>query len=176
MGVIGAIPIPVITEYMDNFLAGAKYVNPKVKGMKAYNGSLEDVASGKQTALAMIDQGADIVAGLGNENITGVILAAKERKVFAIGGVDDQYKIAPDTVMVSAVTDFRVGIGNLIENIIKGKFEAKNYVMTLGKGVTLSPFHQFEGKVPKNVRDRLKEIERDIVAGKIKLVPQPKAP
>lgn len=173
VGVVGAIPIPVITQFMESFVNGAKYVNPKAKGLKAYNGSLFDVASGKQAALAMIDQGADILAGIGNENILGVIYGARERKVYAIGTAHDQWQVAPDTVMVSAVIEFGVGIGKLIEQVEKGKFEARNYEMTLapGGGLALSPFHNFDGKVPDKVRAKLDQIRKDIVAGKIKPLP-----
>src|ERR1700733_7941059 len=44
IGVVGAIPVPVIQEYNEGFERGAKRMNPKTKLLSAYVGSVTGVA------------------------------------------------------------------------------------------------------------------------------------
>lgn len=176
-GVVGnasAIPIPVITDYMEGFKQGAAYINPKVKALTTYVGSLSDVAKGKEGTLALIEQGADVVTSTGNENNIGTVLAAKEKGVLAIGTLSDMHDVAPGTVLVSIMVDFGAGIGKLIDEILSGQFQPKNYRLGFEEGgsVSLSSFHEFEDKVHPEVKEKLKQIIQDIVAGKLKPLPQ----
>jgi basic membrane protein A len=176
-GVVGnasAIPIPVITDYMEGFKLGAAYINPDVKALTTYVGSLSDVAKGKEGTLALIEQGADVVTSTGNENNIGTVLAAKEKGALAIGTLSDMHDVAPGTVLVSIMVDFGAGIGKLIDEILNDRFQPTNYRLGFEEGgsVSLSSFHEFEDKVPSEAKERLKQIVHDIVAGKLKTLPE----
>jgi len=176
-GVVGnasAIPIPVITDYMEGFKVGAKYINPEVKALTTFVGSLSDVAKGKEGTLALIEQGADVVTSTGNENNIGTVLAAKEKGALAIGTLSDMHDVAPGTVLVSIMVDFGAGIGRLIGEILNDRFEPKNYRLGFEEdgSVSLSSFHEFERAIPSEVKQRLNQIIRDIVAEKLKTLPE----
>ena len=179
-GVVGnasAIPIPVITDYMEGFKEGAKYINPKVKTLTTFVGSLSDVAKGKEGTLALIEQGADVVTSTGNENNIGTVLAAKEKGALAIGTLSDMHEVAPGTLLVSIMVDFGAGIGKIIKEISDNRFRPINYRLGFEKGgsVSLSSFHEFEDKISPEVKKRLMKIIDDIKAGKLKTLPEKKS-
>jgi basic membrane protein A len=178
-GIIGnasAIPIPVITDYMEGFKLGAKYINPKVKALTTFVGSLSDVAKGKEGTLALIEQGADVVTSTGNENNIGTVLAAQEKKALAIATLSDMHDVAPGTVLVSIMVDFGAGIGKLIKEIMNDRFEPINYRLGFEEGgsVSLSSFHEFEHQIPPETKQNLLEIINDIKSGKLKTLPEKK--
>ncbi len=178
-GIVGnasAIPIPVITQYMEGFKVGVAYINPKVKALTTFVGSLSDVAKGKEGTLALIEQGADIVTSTGNENNIGTVLAAKEKGKLAIATLSDMHDVAPGSVLVSIMVDFGAGIGKVVGEIVNNRFQPKNYLLGFEKGgsVSLSSFHEFENKIPADVKQRLQKIIGDIIAGKIKTMPEKK--
>jgi basic membrane protein A len=176
-GVVGnasAIPIPVITQYMDGFKQGVVHINPDVKALTTFVGSLSDVAKGKEGTLALIEQGADVVTSTGNENNIGTVHAAKEKGVLAIATLSDMHDVAPETVVVSIMVDFGAGIGKLIGEIKNDQFEPKNYLLGFEKGgsISLSPYHEFEKRLSPEVKQRVQQIIDDIIAGKIVSLPK----
>lgn len=62
-----------------NFVAGAKYVNPKIKTSISYVGSWTDTEKSKQTALAQIESGVDSIYSSGDLIGAGVISACQEK-------------------------------------------------------------------------------------------------
>ncbi len=176
-GVVGnasAIPIPVITQYMEGFKQGAAYINPDVKALTTFVGSLKDVAKGKEGTLALIEQRADVVTSTGNENNIGTVLAAKEKGVLAIATLSDMHDVAPGTVVVSIMVDFGAGIGKLIGEIANDQFGPKNYLLGFeaGGSISLSSYHEFEKKLSPEVKQRVQKIIDDILAGKIVSLPK----
>ena len=103
VGGIGGQEIPPIKGSVVGFEQGAKHVNPDIKVLTALTGSNDDVAKAKETALAMIDQGADVVMTNANQAGLGSIEACKEKGVYAIGSNQDQNDMAPDAVVVSGI-------------------------------------------------------------------------
>ena len=51
-----------------------------------------------------------------------------------------------------------------------GKFPTGSYIGDLKNGGTsLAPFHNFDSKVPADVKSELDQIKADIISGKIKI-------
>jgi basic membrane protein A len=168
VGAIGGEQIPPIVGSIQGFEKGAKYIDPKIKVLTAYTGNFNDVNKAKETALAMIAQGADIIMANANQAGLGSIQACQEKKILAIGSNMDQNPIAPDTVLVSVIKSVPVLISYVVELIYNGKFEPKFYNLGVKEGaVYLSPWHGFENKVPQNVKDRLARIMKDLEEGKL---------
>ncbi|HHY38541.1 MAG TPA: BMP family ABC transporter substrate-binding protein [Clostridia bacterium] len=175
VGIIGGLEIPVITEAVHGFLAGAKYANPNVETTYAYVGDWNDVAKAKELAITMMDSGVDVIQNNANQAGLGIIEAAKARPgVMVIGNVTDQNKLAPDTVLTSGLQKIPVLVDFAVSQVVNGKWEAKNYKLGLKEGaVDLAPWHGFESKVPQDVKDRIQEIKENIINGKLSdVVPQ----
>ncbi|MBS3970491.1 MAG: BMP family protein [Clostridia bacterium] len=170
VGGIGGAEIPPISLSIQGFKEGVEYVNPDARVLTTLTGTNEDVSKAKETALAMIDQGADIVMGNANQAGLGVIEAARERGVLAIASNQDQNPIAPDTVLVSAIKSVPRLMSFIVETYIAGNLEPKFYELGIKEGaVFLSSWHGFENKVPQEVKDRIDEIIEEITSGKLKI-------
>ena len=165
IGMVGGYPIPEVNRLMNAFMAGAKEVNPKVEFSISFINSWFDPPKAKEAAFAMIDKGADVMYA----ERFGVSDAAKERKVLAIGNVIDTQKDYPDTVVASALWHMEPTIDAAIKAVKAGSFKAEDYGIysTMKyKGSEMAPLGTFEGKVPAEVMNKVRQREKDILAGK----------
>lgn len=170
IGYIGGMEIPPITNALKGFIAGAKMVNPQVKVLSAFTGSFEDVAKAKETALSFIQQGADVVMGNADQGGLGVIQAAKEKGVMAIGYDHDQSSVAPDTVVASSLQSYPIAIEFLVKTIQEGKFEPKFYPIGVKEGATGIVWNPSYQKLPAGVKEKINQVTEDLKAGKIDIL------
>jgi basic membrane protein A len=170
---IGGIPVPVIKEYNQGFMTGAKRFNPKVKVLSAYVGSFSDIAKGKEITLSLIERGADVVTATGNESVIGTIQAAKEKGVMAIGTAFDSASFAPDTIVTTAIVRFDVNIDMAIGLVASGKIQPKNYLLGFNEnGLALAPYRKFDSKISAADKAKIAQLVDDIKAGKVKDLPK----
>jgi len=172
--VIGAVlgmDIPPVERYLAGYIAGAKSVNPSVDVRYITVGSFADRAKGKEAALALADQGADIIIQLAGLTGMGVIDAARERKFFAMGADVDQNAAAPDYVLTSALKGTTMSAYLLIKDLAAGKLQGGvNRVFGLAEGaIDIAPFHQFDSIVPAEVKNAVAKAKKDISSGAIKV-------
>ena len=168
IGVVLGMFIPPVEKYEVGFIQGAKYVNPDVEVLSVTSGSFVDQAKGKEAALAMVEQGADIIFHAAGLTGLGAIQAAKEAGVLAIGVDVDQNAVAPDTVLTSAVKKIPESIEVVLESIANGTFMGGTQVYGLEQGATgISSFNSFAGVVPQAVKDAVAEATAKILSGEI---------
>jgi basic membrane lipoprotein Med (substrate-binding protein (PBP1-ABC) superfamily) len=169
IGMVGGYPIPEVNRLMNAFVAGVKETKPDAKFQVAFIGSWFDPPKAKETALAQIDAGADLLYA----ERFGVSDAAKEKGVLAVGNVIDTQADYPDTVVASALWHFEPTLDAAIANVKGGTFKADDYgrysFMKEG-GCSLAPLGTFEGKVPAEVMDKVKKREADIKSGAVTTV------
>ena len=165
VGLVGGMAIPPVNDYIAGFIQGAKSVNPDININLKYTGKFDDPALGKQTALSQIAAGADIVFPIAGGTGTGVIDAAKEKKVYAIGVDADQNYMAPDTVITSALKGMDVATYDVIKGAMDDKFKSGNVFFDLSNnGVGFATPTKV---VPKEVVDKVNEAMKQIKDGKI---------
>ncbi|MGI9861760.1 BMP family protein [Moorella naiadis] len=165
---IGGVNMPPITDAEAGFKAGAKMVNARVETFGTLIGSWDDVAKAKETALAFIQQGADVVLGDANQAGLGVIEAAKSKNVYAIGFSGDQSNVAPDNVPASSKYDFSVAIKYIIKEINDGKFEPKHYVLATKEGATGIIWNEkLKNKISPEAVQKADQVEKDLIEKKI---------
>ena len=119
----------------------------------------------------MIQKGADVIAHDADAAGLGVVEAAAEADVMVIGAISDQFELAPDHMVSSALSDLTLAIEIMAKQVKEdNNFEAKMYNYGIKEGtVGLSPYHNFEDKVPQEVKDKLEAIMEGLVAEKIQL-------
>jgi basic membrane protein A len=164
IGVVGAMPVPEVNRLVNAFTAGAKAQNPNSVVMVSFINSWFDPAAAKEAAIAMIDNGADILYA----ERFGVIEAAAEKGLFAFGNMSDQNELAPDFVVASAVWNMDPTVDYLIKQVVAGTFTAqdlKDFSMMGKGGATLSPFHNTESKLPAELVAAVKAREAEIMSG-----------
>lgn len=170
---VPAIPVPTIQEYDEGFKRGSKRINPQVQVLSAYVGSFSDIAKAKEITASMIDSGADVVSGIGNENVLGTLQAAKEKGALMIGTAFDSAALAPDTIVTTALVRFDVNIDMAISKVMDGSIEPRNYLLGLNEnGIGLAPFRNFEDKLSADDKAAIKAIEDGIRAGTIDDLPE----
>ncbi len=82
--------IPVINDFVVGYIQGATDTDPDVKVATAYVGDFNDTAKAKEMAMSQFNMGSDIGFNVAAQAGLGVIDAAKEKKVYAIGVDADQ--------------------------------------------------------------------------------------
>jgi basic membrane lipoprotein Med (substrate-binding protein (PBP1-ABC) superfamily) len=116
----------------------------------------------------MIEQGADIVFQVAGLTGLGVINAAQEKGVLAIGVDVDQNNVAPDTVITSAEKKLVESTALVIENAVNGQFPGgTTAIFGINENSTgISDFHSFDSVVPQAVKDIINQTIADMKAGR----------
>ena len=167
VGLVGGMKIPPVDDYIAGFIQGAKSVNPSIKINLNYTNKFDDPALGKQTALSQIAGGADIIFHIAGGTGTGVIAAAKEKKVYAIGVDADQNYMAPDNVITSALKGMDVATFDIIKGAMDDKFKSGDVIFDLSNdGVG---FATPTSVVPKEVVDKVNDAKKQIKDGTLKV-------
>jgi basic membrane protein A len=164
IGMVGGFPIPEVNRLMHAFMAGAAEMNPDITFQVSFIGSWFDPPKAKETAFAMIENGADLLYA----ERFGVSDAAQEKGVLAIGNVIDTQADYPETVVASAIWHFEPTLDKAIAEAKAGKFKAADYgVYSFMKegGCSLAPLGTFEGKIPQEALDLVEERTQAIKNG-----------
>ena len=169
VAVLGGEQSPSITPFVDLFAEGAKYVNPDIKVLSGYIGSLTDADKAKEMTLNYINNdGADVVCPNANSAGLGVIQAADETGVYAVGSNSDQYEAAPEAVIVSVVRNFPAMFDTMYKDITGGTFEPKVYSFSIAEGGTvLSDWHGWDKKLSPEALEKIDSVIQDFKDGKI---------
>lgn len=164
IGMVGGFPIPEVNRLMHAFMAGASEMNPDIAFQVSFIGSWFDPPKAKETAFAMIENGADVLYA----ERFGVSDAAQEKGVLAIGNVIDTQADYPETVVASAIWHFGPTLNKAISEVQAGTFTAADYgiysFMKQG-GTSLAPLGTFEGKVPEAALSLVAKRASEIMSG-----------
>ena len=179
LGCVGGKAYPNIINIFEGFKQGAKLVNPNVKITCVFIDDFQNPAKGKEAGLSLISTGADFLIHVADLSGQGVIQAAHDKGVYALGVVADQNKLAPDTVLSSFVLDIEKAFDESIKMVQNGNFSGQLYKPGLetvkggpGPGIVyLASFHSLDSKVPADVKAKLVQLTQDVIDKKI-LVPE----
>jgi len=165
---IGGMDIPAIKEPALGFESGVKYVNPQAEVNISFIGSWEDVAKGKEMALALINKGYDVVLGNANQASLGVLQAAVEKNILAVGYVSDQSQFYPNTVVASSFLYYPLEM--VVKEVQNSNFKAQNYRAGINEGGTGIIWNKKmkESLAPEIVK-KIEAALEDLKSGKIKI-------
>jgi basic membrane lipoprotein Med (substrate-binding protein (PBP1-ABC) superfamily) len=151
------------------FVKGAKDVNPDVEVKVTYIESWYDPPKAKETALAQISAGADVIYA----DRFGPFEACKEKGVFAFGQYVDQHDMATDVVVSSTLNQWDPCVRYVIDDWFAHKAygtpynaPAKEISFNMREGgCDIAPYHGLADKVPQAVKDAVAKARADILAG-----------
>ena len=172
IGAVGANNVPPILKFISGYIQGAKRANPKVKVLInfANDPTFSDQAKCKEQALSQIEKGARVVFQVAGLCGLGVISAAKEKKVWAIGVDADQAFLGPTTVLTSALKGVDRSVINMAK-LLKAYPNTKggrDIVYTVKSGsVGLGTINK---KVPPRIVAKAKAIQAKMAKGQIKVI------
>ena len=179
IGFIGGERYPNLLNIFEGYKQGARDINANVQVLETYLDDWDNSTKGKEAALSQINDGADLLLHVADTSGHGVIQAAKEKGVYALGAISDQNKLASNTVLTSFVLDVEKAFDQAVKMVQTGNFSGQIFKPGLeaGKGASgdgiiyLAPFHSLEDKVPEDVKVKLEELKQGIINGTI-IVPE----
>jgi basic membrane protein A len=185
VGVYGGLNIPPVVDFMVGFEGGVKYWNMKhsdtvevlgwstEKNDGVFAGTFTDPDKGKQTALSLIEEGADVILPVAGLTSHGTYTAAKEKGVLAIGVDTDQCISLPDAcdvLLTSVLKNMDVAVFAAIKSLQDGSFKGGVYSGNLeNDGVGIAPFNMNADKISAEVQKELDQVKADLIAGKINI-------
>ncbi len=167
LALITAQKFKAMDDAFAGFRDGAKWVNPKIDAAISYTGDWDDVGKAKEAALAHIAKGADVIAPNLDLAQQGGIDAAREKGVYAVGFVGDQYALAPKTILTSAIENIHVGMFEVAKLLRDGKLQSKLYVLGV-ENAKAAGYGKFGDMVPQKVKDKVAEAKKLMLEGKLK--------
>ncbi len=168
IGYIGGMEMPLIKKFEAGFVAGVKAVNEEAELLVGYTGAFDNPGAGKELALTQFNQGADIVYHAAGACGIGVIKAAEEKGLYAIGVDSPQAHLAPYHVLTSMLKRVDVAVYNEVKALYEGTFAPghKEYGLT-EDGVGYS--EQALAKVPPRYMEIVDEYKDKIINGEIEV-------
>ena len=172
IGMVGGMDIPVIRNFQVGYQEGAKYIDSETEVETVFAGDFEDPAQGKESALTLFSQGADVVFAAAGKTGEGVFQAAAENKNYVIGVDADQRYINPDVIIASVVKAVNVSVYESIERIINDELDSGS-LYTYGleeEGVYIGyGTEEMEQIVPAEIKEKVQTIKEKIISGEIEV-------
>lgn len=172
LGAIGGVQSSGIDVFLYGYLEGACAVNPDVEVLIAYSNGFGDPATGREIALSMNEQGADVVFQVAGGTGEGVIAAAEEENFFAVGVDSDQDYLAPGNVLTSMMKRVDNAVFDVIQQAVNGTLEGGT-VLYYGldvEGVGLSEMAYTRHIVASDYMDQVEAAREAIIAGELDVI------
>jgi simple sugar transport system substrate-binding protein/basic membrane protein A len=179
-GKVGAVAglegLPNMIASMGGFRLGAKSVRPDAEVKIIYLQSMEDPAAAKEAAFSLIASGADVIGGKLNAGQAGIIQAAKERGVFAVGRSVGHTEIAPERVLTNIDEKwsdiYAAAVTDLLAGRLSGHYIPYGYnTPTGGAELRYSTERPLNPAVPAPVAAELDTVKKKLASGEIKVKP-----
>lgn len=170
VGFVGGIGSAILDQFEYGYRAGVAYaaneLGKDISVTVQYAESFIDAAKGKAIATKMYNDGCDIVFHAAGTIGVAVIEAAKESGNWAIGVDMDQYHVAPEAVLTSAVKRVDRAIEMVSKDYMDGiEHGGENLEYGLSDGAVGIP--EENPNVAPEVLEKTAEIEKKIVSGDI---------
>ncbi|MCW5939723.1 MAG: BMP family ABC transporter substrate-binding protein [Fimbriimonadaceae bacterium] len=170
IGFVGGQELPLIHKFQYGYMAGAKTANPAVTILPAkYTGSWDNQDTAKVAANVLFGEGADIVYHAAGRAGLGVIAAAKEKGLFAIGVDSDQDDIAPGHVLTSMIKRVDEGVYLTLKDFSENKWTPGAVIYDLkADGVGTTDFRNTKEKIGDENVAKLEQVKAKLESGEIK--------
>lgn len=174
IGWVGVTDTWEARNVLTGFMQGARLIDPQVRVEAIFTGARGTPEEGRQAALGLYNQGADVVAG--GESVTGqgVLQAAREKGRYAIGLDVDQDGVMPGHVLTSRLKALDTVVFRMVKAVTDGSFKGgETLTMNIannGVGITdMRAMKQTLGnKFPKEIPERLNDLAYELKRGGIK--------
>lgn len=127
VGAIGSVPFVSIVDALNGYIAGVKSVDPSIKVLTNMTGDDTDTVKTHEVAIAMMEQGADVIMNDANAAGQGVIEACNEKNCLYIACIADHSELAPDTCIVSCCNALSAAMDYVVGKVVDGTFTGQFY-------------------------------------------------
>jgi basic membrane protein A len=176
VGVIGAIDVPSINDFIVGYEAGARYYNPRIRILKDYifnHDKQRDPFSNSQVAYNIArdmyqSRNVDVIFQVAGGSGMGVFSAAQSYGRYAIGVYSDQDYLAEGYILTSVIKRVDKAIEKVIQKILNHEKENKAYIMCFKDDfITLSDMQFTKNLISEQNQRRLENIKKQIINGQI---------
>jgi basic membrane protein A len=174
IGFVGGMDISLIHKFEAGYRAGVKHVCGDCEVIANYAGvtpeAFRNPGRGKEMALAMYNQGVNVIFHASGSTGLGVFEAARTTGKLAIGVDADQYGEAPGFILTSMVKGIDASVVSAVRSVKEGSFTGGVQQFGLAEqGVGYIYDANNRALIPDTVRARLDALTADIVAGRIRV-------
>ena len=169
IGSVGGEKQPPVDRYIAGYQAGAKAADPTIRLLNGYSQDWVDQAKCKELALDQMQAGAKVVFAVAGGCGLGVLDAAKEQKVWAIGVDADQGYLGTQ-VLTSALKKVDQAVFLTIQDVKDGTFKGgEDSVFGLDRdGVGVG---RFSPRSKPGLAAAVAKVRQQIVSGVVKNIP-----
>ncbi|MCZ7532314.1 MAG: BMP family ABC transporter substrate-binding protein [Acidimicrobiia bacterium] len=183
----GGANFPTVSIFMDGFARGAEHYN-EVKGTNVevkgwdidaqdglFTGSFTDMELARSTAQSLFDEGCDMIIPVGGAiNLPAGDVILESGIDAAMIGVDADAYFAMEakyqpvwlTTVEKAIAPF---VTLAVQEQVEGTWTAGSFKGTLANdGVGLSPYHDWDSRVPDELKAEVDQLLQDIKDGVVK--------
>ena len=166
---VGGMDVPTVVRFIAGFRAGARHANPRVRHVNVFTRNFVDPEACRAAANGVIAKGAGVVFQVAGQCGVGVLEAAAEHGVSAIGVDSDQSSYGRQ-VLTSAVKRFDLGVYRAIQLLVQGGFRPGQDT-SLGIADGALALGRFSPRVPADVRRKTRRVLGQIARGEIRAIP-----
>ena len=169
VGAVSGDDDPVINTFLFGYENGARYIDPEVTVENIYVGVWDDPVRGKQAAQQLYSRGADVVFQIAALTGLGVLEAARDEELYAIGVDSNQNPLYPGHVVVSDLKEVGDAIVDVYRSIGDGTFQrgvVREYGLAEG-GVGLAIDEHTYDILPEESINILIDLQQKIVDGEV---------
>ncbi len=167
---VGGKKIPSIQSSLEAFGAGARAARSDVEFVTSYVGSFEDIATAKESTMALLESGCDMIFHNANLAGLGVFKAVQQygRGTRAFGSNIDQSEVAPDVILASAALGVPDALVQVATEVRDSAFEPRIRQFDLRQGIVQVVFNpRLIDELPDQLRSEIDALEQRIVAGEV---------
>ncbi|MCL2857623.1 MAG: BMP family protein [Oscillospiraceae bacterium] len=169
VGFVGGQDITPIIIGSLGFQQGVDYVNEhfgtNVEAIRVNTGNFHDVNTAKETAISMIESGADIVVPMADAAGVGVVEAVEERGVMTVGTGPGHVIMAPGNVIATIMRDNAYVYDAVWEMFVSGQWPTEVEAHGVARGVVYA--QDWIDGVDPEVISRLEQVMDEMRAGNI---------
>ncbi len=161
VGIVVGKKLPTIERTIVGIRKGLKQTNPKADLVVSYINSWDDISKGREAAISQINTSVDIITHLADVAGIGVIKAAEDSDISAIGAITDQHDLAPTVVITSGIQDASQLIYLACEQYHDKTLEPKAYQYGLkNQVVDITPSY---GNIDPTTEARINRIKSQLI-------------
>lgn len=158
IGVIGGVPIPVLTIMFSGVIEGVKAVNPNAEVTVSWVGDWVDLPKHKEVTNVQVQKGVDVIFAVTGPGTTGVFESAESGGAKVIGYAADWYDEAPKAILTSALIDKGKMYQQMAEAFTNGTLTKQIYPCG-NEYFAVAPYrNSVSGEVEKDTRETIAKL------------------
>ena len=151
------------------YVQGAKAAKPEIEVKTVITGTFNDSSVGKETAIAMIEQGADVILQTCDETGLGAFEAWNEKGVHCIGYTSDQSDLVDEGLcLTSLLVSIPAMITSQIDIIAAGEFGGLEQPGLAEGVIGIAPY---SAEVPAEIQQQVETVKQALIDGTLELAP-----